>query len=162
MARVFQMKYRPHGEDRYEQFLKEGIVGIGWPGIGNLKGQTKEEIKKRLKEIYGLDSGRLGNALGAVWCFTHSMQEESILLIRYKKKVSIGILGPYQYIPSLDNKYDGFCHQRTIEWVETNENLSLYNEAVQTIVRSPGIVTGSTYQVEDLKIPSLLIKEKIK
>ncbi|HWL23306.1 MAG TPA: hypothetical protein VNR38_06090 [Ureibacillus sp.] len=162
MVKVFQMKYRPHGENRYKQFLKEDIVAIGWPGIGNLEGQSKEEIKKQLEGIYGLTSGRLGNALGAIWCFKNTMKDGDILLIRYKKKVSIGIIGPYQYIHSLDNDIDGYCHQRTIEWVETNEYLSLYNNAVQTVVRSPGIVTGSTYQVEDLDITTLLTKETTK
>lgn len=155
MKKVYQMKYRPHGKNRYDQFLSEDVVGIGWPEIGNLEGQTKEMIKQRLKEVYGLEHGRLGNALGAIWCFVHSMQEGDVLLVRNKKKVSIGLVGPYQYVPGLDNHYDGFCHQRKIKWLETNEKLTLFNEAVQTTVRSPGIVTGSNHQVEDLEIPSL-------
>ncbi|RUL48804.1 hypothetical protein [Lysinibacillus antri] len=155
MGKVFQMKYRPHGINRYKEFIENDKVGIGWPMIGNLEVQTKSEIKKALQEVYGLKGGQLGNALGAIWCFIDTMKTGNVLLVRNKKKVSIGIIGPYQYLASLDNDHDGFCHQRTIKWIETDELLSNYNEVVQTVVRSPGIVTGSTYTVEDLEITSL-------
>ena len=80
------------------------------------------------------------------------MKPGDVLLVRNKKKVSIGVVGPYQYIASLDNEHDGFCHQRTIKWIETDEPLALFNKAVQTTVLSPGIVTGSKYHVTDLDI----------
>lgn len=65
------------------------------------------------------------------------------------------MVGDYQYVPALDNQHVGFCHQRSVKWLETNELLTQYNEAIQTTVRTPGIVTGSRYNIDDLELTSL-------
>lgn len=156
MMKLYQMKYKPHGINRYHQFIQNDVVGIGWPGIGDLSNSPKKEIKHRLKEVYKIEGNKLGNSLGAIWCFVHTMQKGDVILVRFGNKVSIGIVGEYRYVPQLDNDTDGFCHQRSVQWIETNELLTQYNEAVNSTVRSPGIVTGSRYTIEDLEITTLL------
>lgn len=79
--KVYQMKYRPHGINRYEEFIQDDVVGIGWPSIGNLGKQHKSEIKQNLQKVYQLEGGRLGNALGAIWCFFHTMEKGDLILV---------------------------------------------------------------------------------
>lgn len=154
------MKYRPHGINRYKEFIKDDVLGIGWPDIGDLGTQQKNEIKQSLQDIYQLEGARLGNALGAIWCFVHTMKKGDLIFVRNRKKVSIGIVSDYKYVSALDNQHDGFCHQRSVKWLETDELLSQYNDAVRATVRTPGIVTGLSYNIDELKLNSL-IKETI-
>lgn len=147
MKDLFQIKRFPHGIDSYKDFLANNMVSIGWPLLGNLKGKTKEEIKLLLKEHYSLESHSLGNALGAIWCFHSTMSEGSVIFVRNKKRVSIGIIGPYQFVPE---EKEQFRHQRSVEWIEEDEYLEHFDDFVHTIVRTPGIVTGSLFKIDTI------------
>lgn len=52
MAHVFQMKTKPHGFQRYDEFIRDQVIGIGWPLIGNLDGISKDELRERLRNVY--------------------------------------------------------------------------------------------------------------
>ncbi|MCX8046568.1 MAG: hypothetical protein N3A70_06790 [Anoxybacillus gonensis] len=149
---VFQVKTKPHGYQRYDEFVCNHTIGIGWPLIGNLEGVTKAELKERLRTVYKYSGAKLGNALGAVWAFVHTMKEGDVVLIRCGERLSIGIVGPYRYVKHLDNDKDGFCHQRSVEWKVIDEKVSLYNEKVLETLRNPGIVTKSKYSVRELQL----------
>ena len=60
------MKTKPHNIHRFQQFIKENFVCIGWPGIGDLHGVNKDEIRNRISNEYGYTGHKLGNALGQV------------------------------------------------------------------------------------------------
>jgi predicted Mrr-cat superfamily restriction endonuclease len=44
---VYVVRAKPHYEDREDEFLS-GMLSIGWPGIGDVEGCDREEIRKRL------------------------------------------------------------------------------------------------------------------
>ncbi|MGJ3203594.1 hypothetical protein [Geobacillus thermoleovorans] len=152
MAHVFQMKTKPHGFQRYDEFIRDQVIGIGWPLIGNLDGISKDELRERLRNVYHYSGAKLGNALGAIWAFVHTMEQGDIVLVRNGAWLSIGIIGPYRYVKHLDNDLDGFCHQRSVEWKVMNENVRLYNEKVHETLRHPGVVTKSKYPVHELQL----------
>lgn len=94
MAHVFQMKTKPHGFQRYDEFIRDQVIGIGWPLIGNLDGISKDELRERLRNVYHYSGTKLGNALGAIWTFVHTMEQGDIVLVRNGAWLSIGIIGP--------------------------------------------------------------------
>ncbi|WLR50660.1 hypothetical protein LC040_15540 [Bacillus tianshenii] len=156
---LFQVKTKPHGVQRYEQFIADDCIGIGWPGIGSLKDIRKEELRDRLREVYDLSGAKLGNALGAVWAFSNTMQEGNIVVIRKGTLLSIGIVGDYKYVQQLDNENDGFCHQRSVKWLVINERTSLYNEKLLETLNHRGIVTKCKYEIEELDLEIHLKKK---
>lgn len=148
MKRLFQMKRFPHGIDSYEDFLANDRISIGWPLLEDLRGKTKNEVKQLLMDQYDLDHYRLGNALGAIWCFYSTMSEGDVIFVRNKNRVSVGIIGPYEFI---SDEQEHFRHQRSVEWIEQNEELGHFADFVHTIVRTPGIVTGSPFTIDNIK-----------
>lgn len=143
---------KPHGFQRYDEFIRDQVIGIGWPLIGNLDGISKDELRERLRNVYQYSGARLGNALGAIWAFVNTMKQGDIVLVRNGAWLSIGIIGPYRYVKHLDHDRDGFCHQRSVEWKVVNENVRLYHENVHETLRHPGVVTKSKYTVHELQL----------
>ncbi|KAF0996519.1 hypothetical protein [Geobacillus sp. TFV-3] len=75
MAHVFQIKTKPHGFQRYDEFIRDQVIGIGWPLIGKLDGISKDELRERLRNVYHYSGAKLGNALGAIWAFVNTMEQ---------------------------------------------------------------------------------------
>ena len=63
MAHVFQMKTKPHGFQRYDEFIRDQVIGIGWPLIGNLDGISKDELRERLRNVYHYSGAKLATLL---------------------------------------------------------------------------------------------------
>ncbi len=43
---IFQIKTKPHGKERLNDFIQGEFIAIGWPGIGDLNGTSKSEVLK--------------------------------------------------------------------------------------------------------------------
>lgn len=113
---VFQIKTKPHGIERIQEFLDKNFVCIGWPGIGNLNKIDKDELRDKLAIIYKTSGHKLGNILGQVNCFVNTVKNGDIILITDKNWAHIGVLGDYDYKDNYDNEVDGMCHRRPVEW----------------------------------------------
>lgn len=113
---IFQMKAKPHGHEKLDEFLSMGYVCIGWPGIGNLTQVGKDELRNRLKNKYHYDGHTLGYNLGQVYAFVNTMQANDVVLLKGHNKVHIGVVSNYQYDKMYDNDIDGLCHRRSVEW----------------------------------------------
>lgn len=116
---IFQMKAKPHGHEKLNEFLKEGYVCIGWPEIGDLNQIDKDELRNRLESAYAYKGHTLGYNLGQVNAFVNVMKKGDMILIKDKETVHVGIVGDYHYEKQYDNKVDGLCHRRSVEWEES-------------------------------------------
>ncbi|MEY9976313.1 hypothetical protein [Lysinibacillus sp. RC79] len=157
---IFQIKTKPHGTIRLNEFLKYHIICIGWPGIGNLQGVSKEEIRERLKKDRPEDNERtIGVDLGNIWAFVNTMKEDSVVLFQgHHHNVHIIKVGPYKYVEEFDNDNDGMCHQREFELLATVTYEDL-NPKLQELMRHRGTVTKFKYPLEDAQL-DLLIGEQ--
>jgi predicted Mrr-cat superfamily restriction endonuclease len=115
---IFQMKTKPHGIERGQQFINDNFVCIGWPQLGDLAQANKDEIRVRLERSYKYSGHKLGNALGQVNAFVNSMKNGDCVCIVCGKAVHIGVVGDYVYEQQYDNDKDGMCHRRTVEWID--------------------------------------------
>lgn len=114
---VFQIKTKPHGIERVDEFINESFCSIGWPGIENLNGVSKDEIRTRLEKSYGYSGHKLGNALGQINAFKNTIKPNDIVFIVEKDMAHIGILEDYYYVQKFDNSVDGNCHRRNVKWI---------------------------------------------
>ncbi|MFF2291050.1 hypothetical protein [Peribacillus butanolivorans] len=154
---IFQVKTKPHGTDRLNEFLKYHFISIGWPGLGNLEGVSKEEIRELLKKDRYEDNDRtIGVDLGNIWAFVDTMKKDSVVLFHgHHHNFHIVRVGPYKYVEEFDNDKDGMCHQREFELLATVTYEDL-NPKLQELMRHRGTVTKFKYPIEDAELDLLI------
>lgn len=150
---LFQIKTKPHNNnvDRLKQFLDEDFVCIGWPGIGDLNGVSKDEIRNRIAEEYGYSGHKLGNNLGHVNAFVNTMKSGDYVFISDNEYAYIGIVGDYFYEQNYDNDIEGICHRRSVRWLE-KVKISELNIDLQNLLKNRNTVSQypSTFDEKDL------------
>lgn len=154
---IFQMKTQPNGIERITEFISQGFVCIGYPGIENLEGVQKDEIRKRLHEKYKWTGSKLGNHLGIVNAFTNTMNDKDIVLITEGDWVHIGEVGPYYYDDNFED--EGMCHRRDVTWLKKIQRHQL-NEYVKELLRNRSIVTKFKHPSDIAELDKVLNPEK--
>ena len=157
---IFQMKTKPHDIQRFRQFIEEDFVCIGWPGIGNLQGVDKDEIRDRLANKYGYTGHKLGNALGQVNTFVNTMKKGDIVLITEKNWAYVGIVGEYAYEQQYDNDDDGMCHRRSVEWSDKVQ-INSFESSVQRLLSNRNTICQYPDSVEESGIDKILGKQPL-
>jgi predicted Mrr-cat superfamily restriction endonuclease len=156
---LFQVKCKPHGHFRLNDFIQGKFIAIGWPGIGNLKGVSKEEIKTRLlnpnlsySERYKAKQGTVSVDLGNIWAFVDTMKTGDTALFQgHQDNVYIVEVGPYKYVEEFDTDEDGMCHQRDFKLLKTVKYEEL-NLKVQRFLGNRGTVTKFKYPLEEAEL----------
>jgi len=149
---VFQMKSKPHGTERINEFIgvdggENSFVAIGWPGIGDLTNVSKDEIRERLEKRYNYKGQQLGTYLSAVNTFVNTMKKDDIVLITNKLgHVFIFEVEGYWYDQDYDNDI-GMCHQRKAKLLKVLNKLEL-NLEIQELLRNRGTITQFKYPFE--------------
>ena len=155
---VFQMKSKPHGIERFEQFVHDHFVAIGWPGIGDLTGASKDRIRELLEQKYNYTGQQLATYLGAVNAFVNTMKSGDIVLItKYDDRVYVFEVGEYKYVEEFDND-DGMCHQREATLLKVIDKSDL-NMDVQELLRNRGTITQFKYNYKRTGLAKLLEKQ---
>lgn len=150
---IFQMKSKPHGVERINDFIgidggEDSFVAIGWPGIGDLTNVSKDEIRERLEKRYNYKGQQLGTYLSAVNTFVNTMKKEDLVLISNKLgQVFIFEVGEYQYEKDYDNNDFGKCHQRKAKLLKVLNKAEL-NPELQELLRNRGTITQFKYPFE--------------
>jgi 5-methylcytosine-specific restriction protein B len=107
------------GARKWEEFLKDGIVGIGWDEIGDLnKFNSREELTSVLLNTFPDGSKSQRNNSLALWEFSKGMQEGDIII---PKRGSSEYLG-YGVVTSayyFDDSKSEFRNLRKVNWVKT-------------------------------------------
>ncbi len=117
----------PHGIKRVEEFKKENIVAIGWPGIGDLTGQSREDIKRILSETPYCYSGlELGNAYATIDIFVNQMNIGDLIISPDGDDIYFAkIVGDYHFEASKDGADVGYSHQRKVTWLNDTSRKQL-------------------------------------
>ncbi|MCI8639259.1 MAG: hypothetical protein HFG41_09000 [Coprococcus sp.] len=120
----------PHNKKRLDEFKTKNIVAVGWPGIGNLTGKSREELKDILsKAPYNLSGLALGNAYAIIDIFVNQMQTGDLVLVPDGDDIFFAeIISNYYHEPSVDNDTDGYPHQRTVIWLANTSRKQLTKE----------------------------------
>ena len=155
---IFQMKTKPHGNERFREFIDEKFVCIGWPGIGNLNQADRDEIRKRLQKEYNYTAHQLGNALGQINSFVNTMKPRDVIFIADKDWAYVGIVGEYIYEQKFDNDKDGACHRRSVEWIN-HVPINSLESSFQSLLRNRNTICQYPGSVEESKIDKILSKQ---
>ena len=131
---VFQIKSTPNGHDMLHEFLTKNFICIGFFGIGDLTNTNKDEIRNRLKTVYGLTKQKLGSDLSTINTFVNTLQKKDIIVIKDGKWLHAGIVGDYRYEKQFDNKTNRMCHVRDVRWFD-KFLINSVNIQVQTLLK---------------------------
>lgn len=162
---IFQMKSKPHGNERLNEFVgtaktDPSFVGIGWPGIGNLTNVSKDEIRERLKKVYNYQGQQLATYLGAVNGFINIVKPDDIILCSNNlDQVFVFKVGDYRYVEEYDNDTDGMCHQRSAELLIILSKADL-NTELQDLLRNRGTITQFKYPFKKSGLDKWLERDK--
>lgn len=165
---IFQLKTKPHGIERFDEFINENFICIGWPGIGNLQQINKDEIRARLEKEYNIAGHKLGNALGQVNAFVNTMKKDDVVLIAERDWAYIGIVDEYIYEQSFDNGIDGMCHRRNVEWVnkilvkDLNNSIQKLLSNRNTICQYPETIKSSELELYIKKQSNVSIESSLR
>lgn len=100
-----------------DEFVKEGIFGIGWDGIDNpTQYESREDLRLALKEIYHDNKSHMNDSL-CIWQFMHDIQIGDVIFAK-KGRSEIVARG----IVTSDYKYDetkkSYKNIREIDWTD--------------------------------------------
>src|SRR5689334_19677910 len=106
-----------HGEGD-ELALSQGVVGIGWPELGDLSDVTDVvELRATLERAYPSDKpGRLANWAGQIEAFCRGIAigDRVALPLKSAPAIAFGtVTGDYQYVP---DAVESMRHQRAVTW----------------------------------------------
>ena len=150
---IFQIKSQPHQRERLDLFLSQGYICIGYPGIGNLLGVSKDEIRDRLNTKYGWIGSQLGNHLGIVNAFVHTMEKDDLVLVKENDWVHIGRVNSYKYDSSFE--LEGMCHRRDVKWLAKVKRDTL-NAEIRELLGNRSILTKYKHLYETSGLEEIL------
>ena len=117
MRNAWLIRPVPHGIPRVTEFKEKGIIAVGWPCIGNLKGKSREDLKHLLSlPPYSLTGLALGNAYATIDIFVNQMEVGDLLLM------------PNYLDAAVDSNEEGYPHQRTAKWITNTSRKDLSME----------------------------------
>ena len=143
--------YSPGTNAEYwDEFYSEGIMGIGWDYLGNLKQfQKKNDIKGKLQKESETDNSKK-NDTTACWEFANEMKKGDIVIAKQGSSRYIGwgvVESDYSYAES--RPY--FKHIRKVKWVnkqvqtdkdivtKTLTDITPYSEYVERLIKELNI-----------------------
>lgn len=114
--------YSPgNNADKWEEFYKLGVMGIGWGGIGDLaQYSSKDEMKSAMKSKYNPNLS-YKNAAHATWQFANEIKPGDIIFVKKGMHIIAGrgvVTSDYYFDPDVDEEYP---HIRKVNWTHNGE-----------------------------------------
>ncbi len=93
--------------------------------------------------------------MGQVNTFVNTMKSGGdIALIAEENRVYIGRVGDYDYKPQYDNKEDGMCHRRSVEWIDQVPIEDL-ESSIQRLIRNRNTISRYPNSIEESQLSEL-------
>lgn len=129
MNNAWLVRPYPHEIKRLDEFKQMNIVAIGWPGIGDLTGKSRSDLKNILSDDpYNLSGLQLGNAYATVDIFVNQMQVNDYILVPDGDDIYFCQISGDYYLDETNNSEEmGFPHQRNVTWLSSTVRKNLSN-----------------------------------
>ena len=144
--------YAPgEGSRFWDEFYNNGIMGIGWDQLGDLKQYpSKNEMKTKMKEIYG-EEFSYKNAGHATWQFANDIQIGDVIFVKkgIKKLIGRGIVTSHYIYDPIRKEYQ---HTRKVNWTHKGE----WDHEGKIVLKALTISHLIRNTIKNLKICSLV------
>lgn len=138
---------------RLNEFKTNNFVAIGWPGIGDLTGKSREELKELLSRApYRLSGLALGNAYATIDILVNRMEIGDYLLIPDGDDIYFAVVdSDYVFDPSVDNEQDGYPHQRKVKNFTASRLRSELSKALRSSLKVHRTTADLSKHYEEIK-----------
>ncbi len=132
---IWVVRPNPDGTNRMAEFIDEGVIAIGWPEFPDLWPLSKTDIMQRLQENEKQATRRsVRLQAGMIYRFAHEMEEGDIVFIPNGDLINVArISSCYRY--NVENKDDGYPHQRSVIWIKKEISRKSLPPAIQSALR---------------------------
>ena len=141
----------------WDEYYQEGIMGLGWNKIGDLKEYNKQEdLIVPLKTNYGDESSQVHNA-NMLYSFANDMKPGDVIFAKKGRSLIIGrgvVTSDYYY----DDSRENHPHLRKVNWQDKGEwktNTLLAMKTLTNITRFKehvdylnSLISGDNYETE--------------
>lgn len=131
----------------WNEFLKSGLIGVGWDEIGDLRQYgSKEDMKTAMKQIYGQDR-TYKNDGHACWQFAKEIKEGDVVYAKRGMKTILGrgvVTSEYFF----DDARSAYKHLHKVLWTHVDE----WEHPGQAVLKTLTDITPYTDYVEQLEI----------
>ncbi|MDR1166971.1 MAG: hypothetical protein LBO66_14085 [Deltaproteobacteria bacterium] len=132
MRNLWVIRPEPNYTNRLREFLEQGMMAIGWPGMGDLSGGlSREDISQRLRATYTHyetdQKHDLSVAAGILDRFVNQVKVGDYVLVPEEPRFYIGeVLSDYIFKPELDNDGAdaGYPHWRAVRYLKNGESFA--------------------------------------
>ncbi len=141
----------------WDEYYQEGIMGLGWNKIGDLKEYNKQEdLIVPLKTNYGDESSQVQNA-NMLYSFANDMKPGDVIFAKKGRSLIVGrgvVTSDYYY----DDSRENHPHLRKVNWQDKGEwktntllamktltNITRFKEHVDYLNR---LISGDNYETE--------------
>lgn len=147
----------------WDEYFQEGIMGLGWNKIGDLRDYRKQEdLIAPLKQNYGEDNSQNKNA-GMLYSFAYEMKPGDIVFAKKGRSIIVGkgvVTSDYYY----DVNHKIHPHLRKVNWTDKGvweADIMLAMKTLTNITSYAGnvkylnnLIGGSTKVGEPIESPS--------
>lgn len=131
--------------EHWDEFYDEGIMGIGWDSIGDLKRfNTKDKMKDRMRETIDPNKSYI-NSAHATWQFANDMKSGDIVFAKKGMHLIVG-RGVVQSDYIWDDQRSYFKNIRRVNWTHKGE----WSHPGQAVLKTLTDITVYTEYVEQL------------
>lgn len=131
---------------KWDEFYRDGIMAIGWSGIGDLKQYpTKQDMKLAMKDTFNPNLSYM-NAAHATWQFANEMQPGDIVFVKKGMHTIIGkgvVTSNYIFDAK---RTDDYNHIRKVNWTQYGS----WPHPGQAVMKTLTDITAYTDYVEKL------------
>lgn len=129
--------------NKWDDWVSNGYVSIGWEDLGDLGGLSKSEFERRRNQVLTQHSDWTQKALNQVWQFANIKEGDRVIANKGKKEIlGFGtVIGPYYFVPNTEHG-----HRLPVMWDD------LTRRSVEEASWSGTLQKISPSRFEELKI----------
>lgn len=134
------------GASKWDEFYKDGIMGLRWGSIGDLRTyKSKDEMKQAMKRIVDPTKTYM-NAAHATWQFAYEMKPGDVVFAKKGRNLIVG-RGVVESDYTFDNTREDYKNIRKVRWTHNGEWVHPGDAALKSLTE----ITQYTDYVEKLK-----------
>lgn len=137
---LYGMKLDEIGSGLLKSFLENNYICAGYPGVGDLEHNSREEIIRKLAAA-SYHGQELESAANTLDIFVNAMQDGDYVLIADEEWVYLGDLGDYFYDTRHSGTEDSTAHRRGVTWLKSLPRTGVH-PAVTELLASDSRITA--------------------
>ncbi len=155
---IFMLRTKPEKIERFQRFIDDEFIAIGWYKTGDLTGASTDVIREKLSSAYPNYEGQsFRTNFSMVNTFVTVMNAGDIVLVRKDGMVHIGEIKDYVWETDFIEEY--MPHTRSVTWI-SEVPFNEFNAKIQSLLKNIRTVCRFNGTWEEAEIEQYITGEK--